>query len=485
MINKEEHKKQTISGLRWTVLDQIINQAVTFGLGIFLMTLLPPTSFGLLGMVTVFSGFLSVFKDFGLGSSIIQRKDITNQDLDTVFWATVALGIFLTILLIGLSPIIATYYEEPKLVNITIGLSFLFVIQSLSSIHLTLLKKQMNFKFLFQVNVTAALLAGITALVMAYLDYGVWALVIQQLLNATLLTLLLFIFNNYTPKFQFVKKILNSHLKFSLPLVGRGSVNYWARNADNFFIGKFLGAELLGIYTRSYSIMMLPVGRISGVISSVMFPSLSIIQDDLERVNTIFLKITRTIAFVTFPLMAILTLGAESFVKLLFGEEWYGMIPVLQVLASVGALQSLGTLNGNIFLLKAKTQLDFKLTMFNSFIYVIIFFVASQYNLIVLVSSYLIASVFLILINWIFVAKVMHLSFNKVVANIMPHVLIYIFLILTGIKLNSCQIFTGDIFNLGLIISYVLILWISMFFIFQKREFRSIIETLKSMLRKN
>jgi PST family polysaccharide transporter len=447
------------------------------------MTLLPPTSFGLLGMVTVFSGFLSVFKDFGLGSSIIQRKDITNTDLDTVFWTTVALGIFLTILLIGLSPIIATYYEEPKLVNITIGLSFLFVIQSLSSIHLSLLKKKMNFKFLFQVKVTATLLAGITALVMAYLDYGVWALVIQQLLNATLLTLILFIFNNYTPKFQFEKKILNSHLKFSLPLVGRGSLNYWSRNADNFFIGKFLGAELLGIYTRSYSIMMLPVSRISGVISSVMFPSLAQIQDDGHRINSIFLKITRTIAFITFPLMAILCVGADSFIKLIFNETWYKMIPVLQVLSGVGAVQSIATLNGNIFMVKARTDLAFKLNILNSLCYVTTFYFTSQINLFTLTLVYLLVNILLLFINWFYLSRLMKIKMPNLIKNILFE--IFGLLIMVGLGLYTFSyINTHYWIKLLLSIIYVCVFWSTYFALFNSAKLNELKSTIKSAMSK-
>ena len=486
MINKQQHKKQTISGLRWTVLNQIITQAITFGLGLFLMTLLPPTSFGLLGMVTVFSGFLSVFKDFGLGSSLIQRKNISEIDINTVFWSTVGLGFVLTIILLVLSPFIASYYNEPSLLNITIVLSFLFIIQSFSSIQLSMLKKQMNFKLLFKIKVTATVLAGLTALILAYFDFGVWALVAQQLLNATLITILLFLLYEYKPKIKFDKSILKSHLNFSLPLVGRGSVNYWSRNADNFLIGKFLGAELLGIYTRSYSIMMLPVSRISGVISSVMFPSLSLIQDDHIRVNTIFLKITRTIAFITFPLMAILTIGAESFIKFLFDERWYEMIPVLQVLASVGALHSIGTLNGNIFMLKAKTKLDFKLTMFNSFLYVLGFIISSQYNLLTLVYTYLFISIFLMIINWFYVASIMNMSFKKIIYNILPHFIIYVIVISTGLFLfDSNYISVGYFFKLILSFFYGLILWFIIFFVFQKKEIHNNINILKSFISKS
>ena len=483
MIDKQQHKKQTISGLRWTVLDQIINQIVTFGLGIFLMTLLPPTSFGLLGMVTVFSGFLSVFKDFGLGSSLIQRKNISEIDINTVFWSTVGLGFVLTIILLGLSPLIANYYSEPALLNITIVLSFLFIIQSFSSIQLSLLKKQMNFKLLFKIKVTATVLAGLTALTLAYLDFGVWALVAQQLINATLITILLFLLYDYKPKIKFDKSILKSHLNFSLPLVGRGSVNYWSRNADNFFIGKFLGAELLGIYTRSYSIMMLPISRISGVISSVMFPSLSIIQDDHKRVNTIFFKITRTIAFITFPLMAILTISAESFVKFLFDEKWFEMIPILQILACVGALQSVAALNGNIFLVKSRTALAFKLNIFNSICYVAAFYFTSQENLFLLVVVYLIINIILLFINWFYVARLIDSNVLILFRNISFHVVLFLVIISVGFYLKNYS-FQKHYLNILLYIILSFSIWLVLFRIFKNNLLKEFVNIIKDSLSK-
>lgn len=445
------------------------------------MTLLPPTSFGLLGMVTVFSGFLSVFKDFGLGSSLIQRKELTQADIHTVFWTTVGLGILLSIILASISPLIASYYEEPKLLNITLALSFLFIIQSLSSTQLSLLKKQMNFKLLFKIKVTATLIAGITAVILAILDFGVWALVIQQLLSAFLITSFLFSFNKYVPRLQFDRLKLKSHLNFSLPLVGRGSLNYWSRNADNFFIGKFLGAELLGIYTRSYSIMMLPVSRISGVISSVLFPSLAQIQDDVNRVNVIFLKITRTIAFITFPLMAILCIGADSFIKLIFDEPWHKMIPILQVLSGVGAVQSIATLNGNIFMVKARTDLAFKLNILNSFCYVTTFYFTSQINLLTLTLVYLSVNILLLFINWFYLSKLMKIKLLDLVKNISFE--FFGLLIMLGLGLYSYDYFSfHHLTKLFLIVTYIGLFWFIYFTLFNKARFNEIRSTIKSAI---
>src|SRR5699024_4791171 len=140
-------------------------------------SLIPPREFGLLGMVTVFSGFLSVFKDFGLGSSLIQKKNIEKKEIDSIYWTTVGLGFMLTLLLIILSPVIANYYEEPRLLKISLTLSVLFILQSFSSVQMSLAKKKMRFKLIFQVNTTAVVLSGGIALLLAFLDYGVWALV--------------------------------------------------------------------------------------------------------------------------------------------------------------------------------------------------------------------------------------------------------------------------------------------------------------------
>lgn len=483
-MDNQLHKKKTISGLRWTLLDQITSQLVTFGLGILLMTLLTPASFGLLGMVTVFSGFLSVFKDFGLGSSLIQKKNINEKDVSTVYWASVFLGTFLTVLLISLAPLISNYFKEPKLTNITIVLSFVFLIQSFSITQQSLLKKKLEFKKIFKIRFISTISAGLVSLLLAYLNWGVWALVFQKLIDIFLITTLTFIFFKSYPKIAFSKQILKSHLNFSLPLVGRQSINYWARNADNFLIGKFFGAELLGIYTRSYSIMMLPVSRISGVISSVLFPSLSLIQDDKERVNTIFLKTTRTIAFVTFPLMAILTLGSESFVKLLFSEEWFKMIPVLQILASVGAIHSVSTLNGNMFLLKAQTKLDFKLTVFNSIVYILGFIISSHYNLITFSYIYLFASVFLLFVNWIFLSKIIDIKFQTVFYNIFPHIILYLFTICTGYYLLKIFFLKYELVKVLFIIVFTFCLWTLIFFIFKKKELKELLNSFNLFLRR-
>ena len=485
MTDQAKHKAQTISGLRWTILDQIINQITVFGIGFLLMQSLPPSSFGLLGMVTVFSGFLSVFKDFGLGSSLIQKKNINKLEINTVYWFTVLLGLFLTTSFFLASPLIARYYEEPSLAKIARVISFLFLIQSLSSVHLSLMRKQMLFKKIFVIQVSSTILSGLAALVLAYGGHGVWALVFQQIIKATLLTTFIFIAKSFLPRLSVKAESLNEHLNFSLPLVGRGALNYWARNADNFFIGSNLGAEFLGIYSRAYSFMMLPISRISGVISSVMFPSFSIIQEDHDRLKDIFLKLSRLISFITLPMMLGLTYGANSFVKLFFKEEWFAMIGVLEVLAMVGAIQSIGTLNGNIFLAKGKTLFDFKLSTFNSLVYIIGFYFSSKISLMQVVIIYSISNWIILGINWYFLAKILRIKFKILISNFSFQLSVFISLyLLFQLTRRFWQNAVAPIIELSLVCFTVSFVWLAIFMIFRKDTVTEAKSMLFSLIRR-
>ncbi|WP_341200553.1 lipopolysaccharide biosynthesis protein [Croceibacter atlanticus] len=479
------YKKNTVSGIKWTLLNQIISQTITFVLSLVLMRLITPKEFGLLGMITVFSGFLSVFKDFGFGSSLIQKKNLKNIDVNTIYWTTVAIGALLTTTLILFAPLIANYYNELKLFDLTLALSSVFLLQSFSSVQLSLAKKEMKFKLIFKVNTVSVLIASILSLVLAYLDFGVWALVFQQVIGTLLISIGFYIFSNYKPSFIWSLNILKSHLKFSLPLVGRGSINYWSRNADNFFIGKFMGAELLGIYTRSYAVMMMPVSRISGVLSSVLFPSLSLIQDDLKRINKIFLKVTKTIAFITFPLMLILLLGAKDFVVSLFGENWLKMIPVLQILSIIGAIQSLGTLNGNIFLVKNRTDIAFKINMINSSVYIIGFYFSSHYNLIFLTQIYLFSNLVLLILNWYVVERLMKLPSFSLLNNVKTHIIFFIYLGIFGYYLLLPFMDTlglNGYINLLILFFIVFLKWVLLFYFFNRGELKSQINLLKNII---
>jgi O-antigen/teichoic acid export membrane protein len=245
-VNQTEHKKQTVSGLKWNMLNQLIGQGLSILVNIIMMRLLKPEDFGLIGMITVFSGFLVVFRNFGLGNSLIQKQSTDKLDEDTIFWTNVSTGLLFTLLLVLLAPVISNFYNEPLLVGLIYAISITFLIQSLGTIQDAILKKKMLFKKLFFVNTISIVIASTIALFSAYMGLGVWALIAQQVTIALVSVVILWIISPWKPKFQFCLEKLKCHLGFGASLVGSQSVGYWTRNADNLLIGKFLGADSLG-----------------------------------------------------------------------------------------------------------------------------------------------------------------------------------------------------------------------------------------------
>lgn len=312
--------QKTIQGVSWSVVGRVGKNIIGFVVGVVLARLLSPTEFGLLGMITVITRFANLFTDMGFGAALIQKKEINDRELSSVFWLNMAGGILLTLIFIALSPVIASFYNEPILQILTIVLSFNFVIQSAVIVQKTQLTRSIDFKSLSIVEVASIFLSGAVGIAFAYYDYGVWSLVIHAISGSVFITVLIWYLSDWRPSAVFDIGAIKRLLGFSLNLLGDKTINYWARNLDNLLIGKYLGSDPLGVYSKSYSIMLLPLQNVSNVISRVMFPALSKIQDDKERVKRIFLRMTRVIALVTFPMMLGLVVVVEPFVITVFGK---------------------------------------------------------------------------------------------------------------------------------------------------------------------
>ncbi len=356
----DDFRNKTITGIGWNVIAQVGRQGMTFIIGVILARLLSPEVYGLIGMVLLFSGFANVFLDFGFGSALVQKQNADQEHYSSVFWLNLATGAVLTIGFSLAAPLIAQFYHEPMLASLTVFISFSFIIGSLGLVQTALLQKRIMFRQLAIIDITAIILSGGLGIALAWSGYGVWSLVWQSLVQALIRVLLLWTINKWRPVMRFRWGAVKDLLKFSANLLGFSSINYWFRNADNLMIGKFLGSAALGIYAKTYSIMLVPIVLISQTISQVMFPAFSSIQEDKKRIANTYLRITGGIALITFPLMTLLWLVSEHFVWVIFGEQWVGMIPILKVFCFVGLIQSIGTLNGNLYLSQGRSDLQFK-----------------------------------------------------------------------------------------------------------------------------
>ncbi len=363
-------KEKTIKSLGWSFGARIFRQGVSFVITVILARLLTPDDFGLVGMVTVFTGFATIFGELGLSAALIQKQDIDDNHYSSAFWLNIASGILLTLILIGLSPFIAKFYNKPQLQPIIAVLSLNYIISSLSIVQGAIYKKEMNFKILSLSESISVVVSGVVGISLALRGYGVWSLVFQMTTFTFVNTIFLWFFSSWKPKFVFSLEAIKDIFNFSANVTGFNIVNYFARNMDYLLIGKFLGSEALGFYTLAYKLMMYPLQNITRVISSIMFPAFSSIQNDLKKVRNVYLKMIKAISLITFPMMFGLFAVAPEFINIVYGPKWEPVVLLIRILCVCGMVQSITSPVGNIILSQGKSGLYLKLGILGSIIVV-------------------------------------------------------------------------------------------------------------------
>lgn len=378
------------------MLSQLVRLISTFIVVAVLARLLEPSDFGLMAMVAVFSNAFILINDLGLPSAIIQKKDVTEEHLSSAFWANLLEGLVVTIVFIGLAPVIARFYSNDALVSIVMVLSVVFIIASVGIIQRSLYSKEMDFRTIAIAEITASVLSGIIAVVFAICGFGVWSLVAHTLSTALILAVMFFFLSHWKPKLIFHWESLKELLAYGLHLLGFNLVNYFSRNLDKLLIGKYLGEVQLGYYDIAYRLLLFPLSNISQVIGRVMFPALSLIQDNKEATRSAYTRATRFIATISFPLMAGVAILAPQLVRVAMGAKWERSIFLIQVLALVGLVQSIMTTLGWIYLSQGKTKTLFKYGIGIMVVYTVSFIIGLKWNVEGVAVAYAIAVLLLI-----------------------------------------------------------------------------------------
>ncbi|MDP1545323.1 MAG: MOP flippase family protein [Anaerolineales bacterium] len=389
-------RAQAVSSVKWSALSQAGRQGTLILTTIILARLLAPSDFGLLGMAMVVIGFIEIFKDLGTTAAIIQKKELSEALLSSIFWVNVGFGMLAMAVLFFSAPLGGLLYHEPGVVAILQVLSLSFFISSLSILQQALLQRLLAFQALARVEVSAVLCGAIVGIALASYGAGVWSLVFQSLITASITTIFLWFSSSWRPQRVFHWDEVKSVSSFSLNLVGFNIFNYFSRNADYFLIGRYLGAQDLGYYTLAYRILLFPLQNISSVIGRVMYPVYSGMQDDNHRFSTAYLKVMITIAFIVFPMMFGVLVLASPFVLVIFGENWRPAILLIMIFAPIGLLQSINAPTGFIYQAKGRTDWLFRWGIGSGMFVVIAFIIGLQWGVVGVAVAYAIAVVILL-----------------------------------------------------------------------------------------
>ena len=407
-------KRKVHSSLIWTFSDQVVTQFVFVFFGIFLARILSPSAFGVVSMVVIFTNFASLFIDMGFGAALIQKKDADREHYSSVFWLNLAIGVFLYLVFFFLAPFISVFYHEPQITALVRVICLSFIINSLSSIHSNLLIRDLKFKQKVIINWISIIVGYSVAFYLAYTNYGVWAIVWMTLLSSLVNSVLYWFSASWYPTFCFNISKIKELSNFGLNVLGDTTINYWSRNFDNFLIARVLGSTDLGLYTKAYSLMLLPLRNISSVITKVMFPAFSKKQDDIQTIKLYYLKIIKYISLLTFPAMVGLSLVSKEFVLLFFGTNWSGMITVLTILSLVGTFQSVFSLNGMIYNSLGKANIAFRVSIIVNTVLIIAFLIGINFGIIGMAWSYLMASLLLFYPIYNSVIKLLNIKWMEV-----------------------------------------------------------------------
>ena len=287
-------RKQTITGFKWSFVNKFGAQFLNLLFSIILARILGPEEYGLIAMITVFTGLASLFLDFGFGNALIHKEGASNLDWSSVFWVNLLLGLVIFLTLSLSSSHIAKFYNEPILANITIVIGLNYIINSFAITQNAKLKKDIRVKELALITMTAIVVSGSVGIWLALNGFGVWSLVAQRLLMSLSTVVGLFITLMWLPVARISTSSIRSIFNYSAYQFSGGVLSYGSRNVDNLLIGRYLDSEDLGLYSRAYSFLMFPVNAISGVIMHVLFPSFVKINKDRDKLRKNFFEIFTT-----------------------------------------------------------------------------------------------------------------------------------------------------------------------------------------------
>jgi O-antigen/teichoic acid export membrane protein len=342
-------KGRSIRGGAVTLLAQGVTFVLQLGSTAALARLLTPADFGLMAMVTALTGFVAMFKDAGLSMATVQRDQITQGQVSTLFWINVGLSTILMLIVAALAPVVVWFYGEPDLYWVTLAIASTFVISGLTVQHMALLKRQMRFAVLAAKDITAMAAGVAVAVTLAWLGAGYWALVAMGATSAVVSMVIIWSVTGWKPSLPRRGTGIRPMLAFGGNLTAFNFVNYFARNADNVLIGWYWGATTLGIYTKAYGLLLLPVRHLKGPLAAVAVPVLSRLQDDPVRYQNYYVTSINVMMWAVGPIVGLLAAVAPALVELVLGEQWTSAAPIFQVLALTAFLQPLYSSTGMIF----------------------------------------------------------------------------------------------------------------------------------------
>lgn len=471
----ESIKSKAVHGVYWSFLDIAGVQIIKFVLGIFLARLLLPEQFGLIGMLTIFIAIAQSILDSGFGAALVQKKDSTQVDFCTIFYFQIAIGLIIYTVLYISAPLIAAFYNQTKLTLITRVLSISIIINSFGWIHGTILSKNIDFKIQANVSLFSVLLSGVVGISLAIKEFGVWALIAQQVTNSLFRLILFWFLNSWRPTLIFSFNSLKGMFKFGSRIFISGMLNQVFENIYFIICGKLFSIRELGLFTRAKTFADVPSYTMSTILGKVAFPVFSLIQNDKKKVIVGLKRIYTLTALINFTVLLCLSVISNNLVMVFLTEKWIESAPFLKMLFLCGVFSPIYIIGMDAIRALGYSGVFMKIEIFKKILVVMNIIITFKFGLNYLIMGMVIISVLSYVISSYFVHVIVGYDIREQFLDILPYFSISVFTA-TGVYIVGVFVKMSCWSELLLQVTVGILIWVSFCFGFKFMAFKELQE---------
>jgi len=413
-------RHRTISGIFWSLLQNLGGGGISFIVTIILARILTPEMFGLIGMLAIFIQVSHTLVVAGFNQALIQKKNVDEDEFSSVFWLNLSLSVLIYAILFFLAPFIADFYHHPILTKLTRVVSLVFIVNAFSYVQEARLRKEMQFRALTIIHIPSIAIAGVTSVIMAVLGCGVWSIIAMELVSRFAYAIQIWIYSRWKPLFVFDREKTKKLFSFGGKLMLSDLLNSVYQNIYLVIIGKFFPLGSVGYYQTAGKVVKTPSTTLSNALTSVVFPAFSSVQEDKKKLKEGYKKIVEQVLFWICPVFILSAVLGVPLFRFVFGEKWLPSVPFFRLLCISGIVYPLNSYNLTIVNVKGRSDISLNLEIVKKIITSVGILVALPFGIWALVTFQAINSVFACFLNSYFSGRFIAYPIIEQLKDILP-----------------------------------------------------------------
>jgi len=481
-MEENQIKIKTLSNMIWRFAERCGAQGVAFVVSIVLARLLTPTEYGTVALITVFTTIFQVFVDSGMGNALIQKKNADQLDFSSVFYFNIVMCVVVYAILFAIAPLIASFYDDPSLTPMVRVVGLTIIIAGLKNIQQAYVSKHLLFRKFFFSTLGGTIVAGVVGIAMAYLGFGAWAIVAQQVINVFIDTCILYITVRWRPTKQFSLKRLKQLFGFGWKLLASSLLDTVYNNLRSLIIGKLYSSDDLAYYNKGKQIPNLFITNINNSIDSVLFPVMSQEQNDVTRIKSMLRRSIKTSVYILAPLMMGIAFVAEPLIRLLLTEKWLSCVFFLRIFCITYMFYPIHTANLNAIKAMGRSDLFLKLEILKKIVGMAAVLISMWFGVKAMALSLLVTSLLSQLINSWPNRRLLDYGYLSQLKDILPGILLAVFM--GGCVFPITLLDLPDILTLVIQVILGAAIYIGGSRLLKLEEFYYVLDMIKSMMKK-